>query len=351
VLDERGISPDPEKTKAIRQMHPPGNVSELRRFLGVVNQFGKLSHRLASLSQPLRELLKKNNSWIWGQQQASVFTDIKSEIAKNVVLDHYDLEAETKLATDASSYGLGAVLLQRQSHTSDWRPVTFASRSLTETERHYAQIEKEALAVTWACDKFASYLLGKPFLIHTDHKPLIPLLGSKQLDNLPPQILRFRLRLTRFQYSIEHTQGKTLYIPDTLSRAPLPAAKEDIYLPEQAEGLMEVAIANLPASSKTLVKYSEQQLKDPVCSTLIWYCKKGWPKYKSRLSSVIQPYWEHQGNLTLANGLLLYDHRIVIPQSIQKESLEKIHLRIKKCRSQQEGQFGGQDFQRRLLQK
>ena len=87
--------------------------------------------------------------------------------------------AETVLSADASSNGLGAVLLQK--FEAEWRPVIFASRSMSETETRYAQIEKEALAITWACDKFSVYILGKQFTVETDHKPLVPLLSSKQL--------------------------------------------------------------------------------------------------------------------------------------------------------------------------
>ena len=79
---------------------------------------------------------------------------------------------------------LGAVLLQK--NKQEWRPVAYASRAMSETETRYAQIEKEALATTWACKKFSTYILGKHISIKTDHKPLVPLLGSKHLDNLPP---------------------------------------------------------------------------------------------------------------------------------------------------------------------
>ena len=73
--------------------------------------------------------------------------------------------------------------------------MAFASQALMETEARYAQIEKEALALTWACEKFSDYILGKPILLETDHKPLVPILGSKSLETLPPRVLRFRLLL------------------------------------------------------------------------------------------------------------------------------------------------------------
>ena len=120
-----------------------------------------------------------------------------------------------------------------------------------------------------------------------------------------------------------------------MSRAPLPITKEDTHLQDSAEKLMEVTIANLPVSNETLVKYSEEQTKDLACSTFIQYCEQGWPQLKSQLKSAVEPYWEHRGSLTMKTGLL-YNHCIVIPSSMQKETTEKIHQghqEIKKCRS------------------
>ena len=145
----------------VSEVGSPKNVTELRRFLGVVNHLGKFSANLATLSQPLRELLSKNHQWIWGPTQESAFTAVKQELATPTVLRLYDPNAETKISADASSYGLGAVLLQRNNVADSWKPVAYSSRTLSESERHYAQIEKEALASTWACEKFADYILGK----------------------------------------------------------------------------------------------------------------------------------------------------------------------------------------------
>ena len=88
------------------------------------------------------------------------------------VLALYNSMAETLVSANASSNGLGAVLHKFE---VEWRPVVFASRSMSETETRYAQIEKEALAITWACDKFSIYILGRQFTVETDHKPLVPL--------------------------------------------------------------------------------------------------------------------------------------------------------------------------------
>ena len=197
VIDASGISPDPAKTEAIKQMRPPTNITELRRLMGMINQLNKFSPHVAQLSQPLRQLLKSNTAWLWTAQHDEALNKLKEEICSHRVLAHYDVQAKTKISADASSYGVGAVLLQSKDDIT-WQPVAFTSRALSETESRYAQIEKEALALVYACEKFSDYVLGKDILLETDHKPLVPLLGSKSLDTLPPRVLRFRICLTRF---------------------------------------------------------------------------------------------------------------------------------------------------------
>ena len=207
VISKNGVTPDPAKTAAIKEMEAPTNIIELRRFMGIVNQLGKFSPHLAELSSPLLELLSIKQAWLWGTRQEEAFTNIKTELTNPTVLALYNPQAETKISADASSHGLGAVLLQLE---ESWRPVAYASRALINTESRYAQIEKEALAITWGCERFSSYILGKHITLETDHKPLVPLLSYKLLDNLPPRVLRFRLRLMKFDYNIHHVPGKLL---------------------------------------------------------------------------------------------------------------------------------------------
>ena len=248
-IDEKGISPDPHKTAAISKMASPKSTTELRRFMGMVNQLGKFSPRLAELSKPMRELLSSKQVWSWGPAQEESFAKVKTELTTQTVLALYDPQADTKISADASTHGLGAVLLQK--HGKEWRPVAYVSRATTETETRYAQIEKEALAITWACEKFSIYILGKHISIETDHKPLVPILGSKHLDNLPPRVLCFRLRLMRFSDSITHVAGKLLYTADALSRAPLREDNpENSDKQAEVESFIATIIASLPASQQ-----------------------------------------------------------------------------------------------------
>ena len=195
-LSAQGIGPDPDKTAAIEKMERPQNVAELRRFLGMINHQQKFIENLSEKTMPLRDLLSSKNEWHWGQAQEESFSRLKKEMTQAPVLAHYCSEKETIISADASSYGLGAVLLQVQEDDTK-KPIAYASRSMTSTEQRYAQIEKEALATTWACEKFADFVLGKEFLIETDHKPLVLLLGSKCLQDMPPRIQRFWMQLMR----------------------------------------------------------------------------------------------------------------------------------------------------------
>jgi hypothetical protein len=144
----------------------------------------------------MRELLSNKRAWLWGPNQERLFNQFKEELALPTTLALYNPNAELKVSADASSFGLGAVLFQREEDT--WKPVVYASRSMSEIERRYAHANRKGSFGDNL--KFADYVLGRRFLIETDHKPLIPLLNTKQLDSVPPRILRFQLRLARYDY-------------------------------------------------------------------------------------------------------------------------------------------------------
>ena len=323
IISEQGISADPSKTQVVTNMERPKNITELRRFMSMTNQLGKFSPKLAELSQPLRALLSPRVACLWVPAQEEAFNAIKSELANPSTLALYDPAISTNISADGSAYGLGAVLLQQ--HADMWQPVAFASRSMTNTKRLYSQIEKEALALIWACEKFGDYVIGKDIALETDHKPLVPLLGKINLDCQPLRALRFQIRLMRFSYTISHVLGKQLYMPRTHSRATV-AAPNSTHLAKDSrtEHFIANVVSLLPASADCLRKYCTVQHNDTTCADLIVLCKSGWP-HKDHLPESILSYWPMRGELTLHNDLLLCARRIIVPRNLQKETVEKIH--------------------------
>ena len=265
LIDERRIRLDPGKVAAIEAMTIPNNVTELRRFLGLINHLSKFAPNLADKTKPLRDLLIKNTQWIWEAAQQKSFEEVKQIITSSPVLALFNPKSSTVVSADASSYGLGAVLLQRQPQ-GELKPVAYISRSLSTTEQRYAQIEKESLAFTWACEIFADYLIGLKFHIYTDHKPLVPLFSAKNLEELPARVQRFRLRMMRFNFTISRVPGKQLTIADMLSRAPSkPPDTDDYKLEQDSQVFVNNVIESLPASEQQLQRIKESRQNDQIC--------------------------------------------------------------------------------------
>ena len=141
-IDSTGVKADPEKIRAVKELPPPTNVSELRRFLGMVNQLSKFLPHVAVETKSLRDLLSTKNQWHWDSLQDQAFAKLKLLLSSSEVLALYDPSLYTVASVDASAYGLGRVLRQRQAN-GDLHSVAFISRSLTETEKQYALIEKK----------------------------------------------------------------------------------------------------------------------------------------------------------------------------------------------------------------
>ena len=334
VVSTKGIEVDPKKTQAIRDFPAPTTVTELQRFHGMVNQLAKFLPNLAQVNEPLRQLLRKDNSWVWDTPQETAFQEIKSMLMSNCVLAHYDLKSPSIIATDASQHGIGAVLLQEDSD-GNHRPVCFASRSLSDTEKNYAVIEKESLATTWACEKFRDYVLGTKFTIETDNRPLVPLLSTTDLSKLPTRILRFRLRLMRYSHEVKYIQGVYKKTADALSRAPAGKPdKDDEILVEEVEEFKDSTVRHLPASDQRLQEILEAQNNDAICSQIRNFVKNGWPPVMPNLP-LLKPYWNNAHHLTINNELLMFDDRLVIPQTMQLDILDKLHtghLGMTKCK-------------------
>jgi len=200
LIDVDGLHPTQEKLRAVLQAPAPRNSKELRSFLGLIHYYGSFIANLASLLHPLNRLLQHGCPWNWTPECERAFHEAKERLTSSQVLVHYDPLLPIRVAADASAYGLGAVLSHVQMDGSE-RPVAFASRVLTSSERNYAQ----ALALIFAVKKFHTYLYGRKFSLITDHQPLLSIFGPKK--GIPPlaaaRLQRSTILLSAYTYDIE----------------------------------------------------------------------------------------------------------------------------------------------------
>ena len=192
-------------------MTPPQMKQELQSFLGAVNYLQTFVPHLSSNTEPLWALLKKENCFAWEKNTNTCFQKIKSQLQK--ALRYYDWSKPVTLQCDASLKGLGACIIQ------DGQPIAFASKSLTDTETCYANIERELLAIIYGCKKFHTYLYGRTFIMEMDHKPL-EMISLKNLTAAPACLQRMLLHLQQYDLVIMYWPGREMLLADALSHLP-----------------------------------------------------------------------------------------------------------------------------------
>ncbi|UYV70501.1 K02A2.6-like [Cordylochernes scorpioides] len=335
-IGPNGIQVDPKRKRAILEFPKPRSVKELKQFLGMVNFSARFVPNLAEILHPMNKLLSKKEEWIWGDDQDRAFDQIKKNLTSAPGLALYDPSLPITVSADASSFGLGAVIWQTKDGLR--QVIAYASRRLSETEKRYAQIEKEALAITWACEKFKQYIQGLVITLETDHKPLVPIFTSKNIDDLTPRIQRLRLRIMRYSYKIVHTPGKNLIVADALSRSPRTKVGTQ-ELEEELCAYVQQVVSFMPISDVRVKEIKESQDKDQVIQNIIKYTQEGWPE-RTNVSMSESQYWPAKDDFSVENGILLKGSRYVIPENIRKGLLQRIHeghLGIVKCRERAKG--------------
>ncbi|XP_063547273.1 uncharacterized protein K02A2.6-like [Cydia strobilella] len=327
-FDKQGMRPDDSKVRAIMEMPYPEDRKGLERFLGVVNYLSKFIQNYSDSVAILRGLLKKDSEWIWDHNHSNAVDLLKAKIASAPVLSLYSTELPVVISVDASSVAVGAVLLQ------GGRPVEFASLTLTDTQTRYAQIEKEMLAICFAVERFKQYIYGRrDVTVQTDHKPLEPLF-TKPLSAVPARLQRMMMRIQGFEFRVEYTPGKYMYIADTLSRAPLPELMHD-RITDEVELQTCFLIENVQVSNNKLNIIKQQTAKDEECKTIIQYICNGWPKYRWDVSECVNMFWPYRESLQFIDGLIFKNDCVYIPRSLRDEMLCKIHeghLGIDRCK-------------------
>ncbi|VDI83091.1 Hypothetical predicted protein [Mytilus galloprovincialis] len=266
-----------------------------------------------------------NSFWTHEQQQA--FEKLKDIITRNPVLSFYDVSKPVTVSCDASQCGLGAMLIQEN------KPVAYASRSLTDAESRYANIERELLGVLFGLERFNYYTYGKHINVESDHKPL-EMIVRKSLGCAPPRLQRMLLRLQKYDFSLKYIPGKDLIVPDMLSRAPIKINTNN-EVENDIECFVNMVIRNTSMSDRNLEQITEETSKDGTLQTLTRLIIDGWPDEKNEVPKEVFEYWNFRDELSNVNGIILKGEKIVIPASMRKNILNKLHeghLGIEKTR-------------------
>jgi hypothetical protein len=206
------IKPNVNRAQGILNYATPKTKRGVQRFLGLINYDRMFLKYITEQTRPLYKLVEKDSKFVWDLECESAFQKIKENWNRRLELNLPDMEKEFELETDASNIGLGAVLRQEN------KPVAYISRSLSKSEANYSITEKEVLAAIWAMEKLQFYLVGKEFVLITDHKAMEEM--KKKLEFGSSRIYRWFNRIERFQFRIRYREGKHLIAVDALSRAP-----------------------------------------------------------------------------------------------------------------------------------
>lgn len=306
TISGRGIERNADKVAAITAAPRPKTVAEVRTYLGLVNYYGKFLKDLSTLLAPLNQLLVKGTEFIWTPACEKAYKEIQRAIISDQVLTPFDPSLPVTLATDASPVGISAVL----SHLVDGeeKPVAFASRTLTATERNYSQLDREATAIYWAIKKFYLYLYGRKFTLVVDNKPLASIIHPDK--SLPAtttsRMLRYAHFLSGFDYDVRHRRSEHHANVDYLSRFPIPlSAKEEL----EVDSDYFIQMLHINKIVDHVMVASETDKDDSL----------------SQLKKDLQSGANRDAEYSLNNGVILRGTRVVIPSSLQKTVLAELH--------------------------
>lgn len=321
LFSSAGIEVDPAKVDAINRIQQPKDKTQLQRFLGMVNYMGKFIPHQADLTVHLRKLTHKDAEFIWQSEHEEEFIKLKSVLSNAPVLKFYDVNDKVTLSVDASSYAIGAVLLQNN------QPIAYASTALTKAQQNYPQIEKEATAIKYGCKKFHEYVYGKQLTIETDHKPL-EIIFKKPIHTAPPRLQRILFDVTQYAPDVHYKKGAELYVADTLSRDCKSTSTAN-------EPDMEIEVHVVMAMSKKIQQvYIKATEEDEQLNQLRQQIQDGWPSEIRRVPQQVKPFWTFREELSAYNGLIFKGEQVVVPKSQQKDALNQIHhghLGIQSC--------------------
>ena len=219
VVGQGQAKPKKANVEAILNYPTPANRKDLMRFLGMAGFYRRFCVNFAEVSAPLTDLTSVKRKFTWTAQCTRAFNCLKELLASNPVLATPDHSRPFSLQIDASSRGVGSVLLQQNENTGVWHPISYFSYKLKDHQRSYSVVELETLALVLSLERFKCYLSNNfPVTVYTDHNPLTFL---RQMKNHNQRLVRWALSLQEYPLLIKHIRGKDNLIADALSRSPV----------------------------------------------------------------------------------------------------------------------------------
>ncbi|UYV61477.1 hypothetical protein LAZ67_1004996, partial [Cordylochernes scorpioides] len=217
IISHNQLKPDPGKVKSIQDFPRPDTVKKVRQFMGLANYYRKFVKDFSKISFPLVRLTRKNQPFIWNEEVEESFAKLKMALSTKPVLAIYNPDYPSKVYTDASKYGIGAILTQIGPDNEE-HVIAYYSKTLQPHQENYSAYEMECLAVIQATDHFHVYIENQPFEIITDHAALQWLFTMKKPK---PKYFRWILSLSSKSCNIVHRSGKQQTHVDALSRLPV----------------------------------------------------------------------------------------------------------------------------------
>ena len=321
IVSSKGVAPDPDKLRGIQDFPMPTSTTQVRSFLGLVNQLGMFIPDLSQMSVRIRSLLKKGVAFVWTPDHQLEFEQMKSLLMSNLLVKPFDPSLPTTLLADASRlHGIGYALLQTNPDGT-WRLINCNSASLNSAQRNYAMVELEALAIQWAIQKCHYYLFGmKHFNVVTDHKPLVSVFQQPLQELRNQRLARFREKLVDFNFSVSWSAGKDHMIADALSRAPVFGEVEEFGEPDVNED-----ICNKAASDPAFQFIYDAIEQDQTYQLLLRVLREGG---NPRDHPVLTPFLSLWDYISIFDESLavVNDDRVVVPGAARDNILRLLHI-------------------------
>lgn len=317
IVSQQGVAVNPDRVQALKDLPPPTGLKELQAMLGLFGFYSRFVPGYSTLVEPLRHLLRKGAPpFQWTPELQAVMDAARQSILRSQALAMYDPSLTTRVTTDASDVGVGAVLSQL--HPQGERVVSFASCSLTPAQRRYSVTEREALACVWAVEKWRKYLWGKPFCLRVDHAALRTLMTSPGVGRAGLRIARWASRLMAYDFTVEYVKGCD-NPADGLSR--LPGGAED----ELDDDVVAVAAVTAQLEAVQRDELLAATRSDPVLRQLMQQIPRRWPRRRRDCPGELQPFFHCREELTLVGDLVVRGQRVVVPAELRPRMVALAH--------------------------